>query len=517
MPEHKKYNLIALINLFLVLIFMGMLFYIYKNYRSVKVGKSLSCNKCNVIVIDIDILRSDAIDCKNFYSRTPNICDLVAESVDFQNHINHSDMTLPSFISFETSLYPSSHGIWNELYSVDSVPYSFLGNILSDDNYSTAFMGLFQGHNKISTKGFNQTINVPYILHKDFKPKEIYENLVTQKKPFLMYLYIADLHFPYLPIGAGILANSIEPPKGLPRTRDEFDKIYIDYIAKNYKKIFTTRAINENPDLFSDVVENKIKINWLFTEYSNDKTKDTKYLLSDWKATEDTFLKYIDLHNPEHILYLKNNYLSILNLIDSKLAEFIKSVKDDKTNRNIIILRSDHGEEFYEHGNIEHANKLYQELVHTPLFIKVPGVKPGEVSAMTQDVDLMPTILDILGISIPPDAEGVSLVPVLLNNDYLVRDYQISQKGEDQYLVAFRLGDNKLIIKEAEPIELYNLKSDPMESINIIKEQPGFAENLQNKCLKIINPLPKFGFQDHPFPAWIDDKKRQKLKDEGYF
>ena len=79
----------------------------------------------------------------------------------------------------------------------------------------------------------------------------------------------------------------------------------------------------------------------------------------------------------------------------------------------LIVLTSDHGEAFFEHGRWEHGSSMFDEVVSIPLLIRGPGVRPGRISAPTSLTDITPTILDAL--SIEPDASfhGVSLWPIL--------------------------------------------------------------------------------------------------------
>src|SRR3989344_1593914 len=96
--------------LFLILLWIFGLIYTYllKPGFGKKTDRPL-CENCNIVIIDIDMLRADAINCKNAFERTPNICKLAGQSVYFKNHISHSDLSIVSQVSTFTSLYPSSH------------------------------------------------------------------------------------------------------------------------------------------------------------------------------------------------------------------------------------------------------------------------------------------------------------------------------------------------------------------------------------------------------------------------
>src|SRR5690606_25655947 len=77
-----------------------------------------------------------------------------------------------------------------------------------------------------------------------------------------------------------------------------------------------------------------------------------------------------------------------------------------------IILTSDHGEAFYEHGMRWHGREIWQELVHVPLFVYVPGAEPRRVANKRSHIDLAPTILELMGVPLPEEGElrGKSLL-----------------------------------------------------------------------------------------------------------
>ena len=92
------------------------------------------------------------------------------------------------------------------------------------------------------------------------------------------------------------------------------------------------------------------------------------------------------------------------------LDELAKQGLDRDT---IVVLVADHGEEFGEHGNHGHGYALYQEVVHVPLIVRVPGVPAARVTAVVPTVDLMPTLLELCGVSSDVPVEGVSLSSAL--------------------------------------------------------------------------------------------------------
>jgi arylsulfatase A-like enzyme len=105
--------------------------------------------------------------------------------------------------------------------------------------------------------------------------------------------------------------------------------------------------------------------------------------------------------------YLTARYDQNLRYVDDQLGRLLAATGDDAT----VVLFADHGEEFFEHGGLEHGHTLYDELLRIPLVVRAPGLAPRRVSTPVSLVDLTPTVLEILGLG-DPELQGRSLVPL---------------------------------------------------------------------------------------------------------
>jgi arylsulfatase A-like enzyme len=157
--------------------------------------------------------------------------------------------------------------------------------------------------------------------------------------------------------------------------------------------------------------------------------------------------------------------------------------------RTAIIVTSDHGEAFGEHKMWRHGAELWEELVRVPLLVNVPGVTPGHVTPRRSAVDLVPTILDLMGVPAPvrdprKDANdflsGTSLLPdIFFPAGAEPRDVLIDMP-DGPYNDARRAlihGDLKLTISNGARFELYDLAKDPEERTNLWeKGSPEAAE-----------------------------------------
>jgi len=148
----------------------------------------------------------------------------------------------------------------------------------------------------------------------------------------------------------------------------------------------------------------------------------------------------------------------------------------------LFVVTSDHGEAFGEHGYLSHICGLYDELVHIPLLMRFPGGRrPVErVGALTQGVDVLPTIFDLLQIPYPEEQiQGRSLVPLLAGDVEKVRDYVFARDlGEPASYLVRSLNSALILYRGGELRALYDLETDPKQTRNIIEEEPGRAEAL---------------------------------------
>ncbi len=139
--------------------------------------------------------------------------------------------------------------------------------------------------------------------------------------------------------------------------------------------------------------------------------------------------------------------------------------------RTVIIVTSDHGEEFGEHGMTRHGFEIWETLVHVPLLIVAPGAPPHHIDAPRSDIDLAPTILDLFGIPADPSWEGKSLVGELYGGPAQVRDVVVdlpmtSDNGKRRAIVR---GDKKLICFDDQYCKLYDVARDPLEREALLK------------------------------------------------
>jgi hypothetical protein len=175
-----------------------------------------------------------------------------------------------------------------------------------------------------------------------------------------------------------------------------------------------------------------------------------------------------------------------------------------RLDESMIVVFADHGEEFLEHGSIDHGQTVYEEVLRVPLIIFCPSLIDGPVRVSEQVglVDLGPTILDALGFEPEDHFEGRSLMPLVsprfespaahvrpsrLSPDCLVSE-AIARRSERK---ALRCPPWKLIYDPFfGPLELYNIADDPLEENNLIEANPAIAAALTESLLVMSRYYP---------------------------
>jgi choline-sulfatase len=197
---------------------------------------------------------------------------------------------------------------------------------------------------------------------------------------------------------------------------------------------------------------------------------------------------YIDAHaeyvpHPEFDFghHGRELYDGELAFVDHHLGRVLEALaKRPFADRTIVIITSDHGEAFGEHGLYRHGFEVWEELVRVPLVIYVPGVTPRRVSVRRSAIDIVPTILDIFGVPSPPPGEkgafhGVSLLPdVLAPPGYLptprVVYVDMPAGPYNDSREAYIEDDMKLITSGPRALGLFDLKTDPGEKHDLLDD-----------------------------------------------
>lgn len=426
------------------------------------------CPDCNVILIGIDTLRADHLGSYG-YSRdtSPNIDRFASESILFENAIAQAVWTTPSFMSIMTALYPSVHKLQKhpETPKLDESVVT-LAQVLRANGYRTAS---FNGGAYVSKEfGFDRGFDVynspPRDKIKTIQVKTINDAALNwlsdnRDQKFFLFFHTYTVHTPYTPPAS-------YGYKFFPTYNKTTDKKYV--LDKEY--LNAIRAGKET-------------------------------------ITDDEIRKSIALYDGE------------INYVDDEVGRLLKALDHLGVSDNtVVIFTSDHGDEFLEHGSVGHASTAYQELIHVPLIIRFPGIENSRIKNLVQSIDIMPTILDALNITGPPQVQGVSLLPLIIEqknvNPYAYNEG--GQNGEIKAIIGEDLKWKYILNVENKHEELYDLENDPSEQNNLIDERPEIAENLREELSKRIEENGRLAESYFTSAAELENETKEALKALGY-
>lgn len=201
----------------------------------------------------------------------------------------------------------------------------------------------------------------------------------------------------------------------------------------------------------------------------------------------DDYISYWDLKpgvtvNPAQREIIVALYDGEIAYSDAELGRFFEALhRMDLFEPSMIIITSDHGEHFQEHGFWRHSNSLYQELVHIPLIIKDPYQSKGQViNHRVASIDIAPTILDIIGVRYD-SCEGIPLEDVTTGLSRPIFIYIIDCEQNLPTRRSVILNGWKLILTEEDGSreeELFHIESDPVESENLRDKRPEIVRHL---------------------------------------
>jgi arylsulfatase len=179
---------------------------------------------------------------------------------------------------------------------------------------------------------------------------------------------------------------------------------------------------------------------------------------------------------------VKDIYADSLAYVDSQIARLLDHLKkSDLWEQTVIVLTSDHGQAFYEHGFAAHGGPLFDEVMKVPLIIRAPGLPASLDARPAQHVDIPPTILGLLGLRPHPSFQGIDLIGTEPNPNRSV--YMVAQTPLT-YQYGIVRSNYKLIYDQYQrQYSLYDLQYDPGERNDITASQPSVVQELSKRLL----------------------------------
>ena len=423
----------------------------------------------DAIVLLIDTLRADALGAYGANpSPTPWLDDLARRSAVFERTFAQAPWTFPAVASLMTSLYPSSLALPVSLDAVDANIPSLdpsaprLAEHLRGRGWHTAALyknpmlargaGLDQGFDLFEAVGGDEAEGRSAGQLVD--ATLVWARALAERRresataPFLLYLHFMDPHTDYDP------PDEFWPPEALAYEGP------VDGSAKSLHRL--VRSGEPLP------------------------AEDVAQLRRLYRAD----VAYLDTE---------------LRRLGGELAKLGVWTED-----TCVVVTADHGEQFAEHGEYEHGD-VHVENLHIPLLVHGCGVAPRRIPAVVRQIDITPTLLELVGAPALPGAEGRSLGP-LLRGEALPALPAFTEHG----VRARVTGDRLSLVVEGDRTELFDLTTDPGEERDLAPSRPGDAAALA-ALLDAHRARPRAAVAPARPPAReVDPAVREALRALGY-
>ncbi len=511
----------------LVVLEWFMVFHWSNRERNIEVHpvKTTTRNKKpNIILIVADTLRADACN-------TPQISSFANKATVYKNCTTTSPWTLPAHASLFTGTYVTTHRThFRILDSVTStkeflklgIPISYplkpekitIAKLLKQKGYKTygiASNYVFMGSSTGIAQGFDTYDNRHYRLAFSYTP--LAEDLSKIVGISALIKFLCNI--------------------------SEFTECKLQYMKKAYRM---AEDINKSlkHTIKNHLSEHKKKPFFLFVNYmdthepyipllayrkKNKKIKDKWLSLPTsywWDKRVDKGLKA----NKEELEHIKAVYNAGVMYTDTEFGKLIKFLKSYGIYDNtMIIFTADHGEFNGEHDLIGHGtNHLYKQAINVPLIIKYNGTNKGKtVLEKTSIVDIFPTILTSLKMSIPSYMEGYTLTePTKLKDRYRIAEcyeydkWVVAEQNWGGTTRSISQYNYKLILNKIRGDELFDTESDPEEKHNIIKEKIDIAKKMKMSLEKWLKKKKKSFKKENERARKLDKEELNKLKSLGY-
>jgi arylsulfatase A-like enzyme len=217
----------------------------------------------------------------------------------------------------------------------------------------------------------------------------------------------------------------------------------------------------------------------------------------------------------------RGTYDGEIKYTDIHLGRVFKELEtlelDDDT---IVVFVADHGEEFFEHGNSEHGSSLFNELVRVPLLVRVPGQEPRRIAQVVRTVDVMPTLLDLVGMDADFEIEGKSLRRLIQGEHLSLPPALLEiQQTEATMMKGIVKGRWKLVhnISADGTLGLYDLEADPFEKKDVSAQHPDVVAELKRALENMVARAVRFGESYHQAPDQnMSPAELEALRGLGY-
>jgi arylsulfatase A-like enzyme len=479
----------------------------------------------NILLISVDSMRFDAISRSLGAAKTPHIHGLAADGVSFPWCFSHSPAALPAHTALFSSRTPTASRVTNNGQCVpDEVPmfpewlakhgYVTFGAVSlatlwppepGDGGAQNASVMPSRAHpdrdSHALERGFSSYRTCDHVLGSAAEVNARllpFDYLAQSKAPWFVFAQYSEPHAPYEAYGSD--KNT---------ARVLLDGRPLDTVGISdtqwWKKGFALEPGRHHVTIVSDAefcvrelacagpdgdLPPRLEEGALMTS-----TKSLVLALENPSSTPMSCVLRGWIHDVPDLGRARNRYKLEIEHLDRAIGALL----DDLRAHNLyddtcIVLTADHGEELGEHGKVGHGATLFDELLRVPLIIKPPHGSDALAAlqkvqlGIVRHVDLVPTILDIVGGPQLPGAQGVSL----LSTDQRIVEAETHPPEAATSLFAMRDTRYKLVFAPAEDrFEMFDMHSDTLELENVFPLQGQFRSNWQTELRKLAQNAPQ--------------------------
>ncbi len=487
--------------------------------------------KPNVVIIAIDTLRPDHLGLYGSVRDTsPNLDVWSKNAVVFENAQTAAPWTAPSLISVMTSLYPSVHGVarfpdpgaMNERVTTLAEVlkrHGYLTGAFTDGGYAKSFFGLGQGFDAYPPNHGDTPIeHASNLAEPDRLATNVERTLEwldrVGDEPYFLFFHTYQVHGPYRP-----------PEECVKRFRPDYDE--------RAEEARLQRVLDEWNDVAS-IDEGDVRLVLQHVEHcmTVEKSPESARMVLrrnragaqrvdyDAQVLGDKMREFgIGSMDPDRTQAWRDRYDGEIRYTDEQLTRLLARF-DANT---VVVFVSDHGEGFGEHGVLGHGNVLAEEALRVLLMVRAPGVAARRVTDIARTVDVMPTVLELVGV---PQADlklqGRSLVPLLRGAQLEAApsfSHSLARENAEGLLWSVRDGTWRLVWNDHEQSgKLFDLGTDSGELLDVSAAHPKVAERLLGllRAQCELDALFRAQASGPIGPYTLNEKELRELQELGY-
>ena len=395
----------------------------------------------NIVLISIDTLRADHLSLYGYTRPTsPRLDEFARDAITFTNFVNNGGGTLPVHMTMMTGLPPLAHNVLEKNERTLDPGRITLAEQLSDEGYRTvafvdsgyvrAKFGFDQGFDLYDDQGGGFAEILP-------KTLEWLDAGASSTEPFFLFVHTYDVHSKW---------------------RD------LPYSCPGYQNRYAEGALGS----WDGCAEGLCASSLLLSINENVRAN-----------IENSSSNIVD---SSKLKLMKDLYDGCINYADDQLAILFNRLHDLGLFENsIVVVTSDHGEEFLENGLFLHQNPFFETNMRIPFILRLPGGAKTEVvvDRLASTSSIMPTLLDLLDIPVNNQVIGSSLTRSIWGNEEVV-EYVHIMGG------ALRT-DRKKFIARGDQEHFFDLLEDPLEQRNLVSDHVDEARAMKKSALQAAN------------------------------